>query len=69
MSGLPHLGDLPSNSVDDVPAHAGACVVARKDPAVLDAPAAPGDRIVIDLVRLPGARRAGQPMGTFGRGW
>jgi GDP-mannose 6-dehydrogenase len=68
-SRLPHLGDLLSNSVDDVLAHAEVCVVGCKDPAVLDALAAPGDRIVVDLVRLPDAETRRATDGYVGLGW
>jgi GDP-mannose 6-dehydrogenase len=66
---LPHLGELLSNSVDDVLAHAEVCVVGCTDPAVLRALDAAGDRIVVDLVRLPdaGTRRATD--GYVGLGW
>jgi len=66
---LPHLGELLSNSVDDVLAHAEVCVVGCKDPAVLDALSAPGDRIVVDLVRLPDAETRRATDGYVGLGW
>jgi GDP-mannose 6-dehydrogenase len=68
-SRLPHLGDLLSNSVDEVLAHAEVCVVGCQDPAVLSALDAAGDRTIIDLVRLPdaGTRRAQD--GYVGLGW
>jgi GDP-mannose 6-dehydrogenase len=66
---LPHLGDLLSNSVDEVLAHAEVCVVGCKDPAVLEALAAPGDRLVVDLVRLPDAEARRATVGYQGLGW
>jgi GDP-mannose 6-dehydrogenase len=66
---LPHLGDLLSNSVDEVLAHAEVCVVGCKDPAVLDALSGPGDRIVVDLVRLPDAEARRATEGYQGLGW
>ena len=66
---LPHLGDLLSNSVDDVLAHAEVCVVGCKDPAVLKALEEPGDRIVVDLVRLPDAETRRATDGYLGLGW
>ncbi|GAA0968062.1 nucleotide sugar dehydrogenase [Acrocarpospora macrocephala] len=66
---LPHLGDLLSNSVDDVMNHAEVCVVGCKDPAVLTALADSGDRAIIDLVRLPDAEERRQRPGYVGLGW
>ncbi|GAA1013556.1 GDP-mannose 6-dehydrogenase [Acrocarpospora pleiomorpha] len=66
---LPHLGDLLSNSVDDVMNHAEVCVVGCKDPAVLTALAGSGDRAIIDLVRLPDAEERRQRPGYVGLGW
>src|SRR4051794_2874847 len=66
---LPHLSDLLSNSVDEVLAHAEVCVVGCKEPAVLDALSAPGNRIVVDLVRLPDAEARRATEGYQGLGW
>jgi GDP-mannose 6-dehydrogenase len=68
-SRLPHLGDLLSNSVDEVLQHAEVCVVGCKEPVVLDALSAPGDRIVVDLVRLPDAETRRAHDGYQGLGW
>ncbi len=68
-SRLPHLGDLLADSVDDVLAHADVLVVGCKDPAVLAALDAAGDRTVIDLVRLPDAHLRRTNPGYFGLGW
>jgi GDP-mannose 6-dehydrogenase len=66
---LPHLGELLSNSVEDVLAHAEVCVVGCKDPAVLTALDAAGDRVVVDLVRLPDAHERRASEGYVGLGW
>ena len=68
-SRLPHLGDLLADSVDDVLAHADVLVVGCKDPAVLAALDAAGERTVIDLVRLPDAHLRRTNPGYFGLGW
>src|SRR5204863_6538230 len=52
-SRLPHLGQLLAGSVGEVMDHAEVCVVGTKDPAVLSALDGPGDRVIVDLVRLP----------------
>jgi GDP-mannose 6-dehydrogenase len=68
---LPHLGDLLSNDVDEVLAHAEVCVVGCTGPAVLAAlqDSVLGDRIVIDLVRLPDAEARRATEGYQGLGW
>ena len=66
---LPHLGDLLSNSVDDVLAHAEVCVVGCTEPAVLRALDAAGDRTIVDLVRLPDAQKRRATDGYVGLGW
>ncbi len=66
---LPHLNDLLAGSIDDVLAHAEVCVVGCKDPALLSALDAAGDRIVIDLVRLPDAELRQATPGYVGLGW
>jgi GDP-mannose 6-dehydrogenase len=68
-SRLPHLGELLGNSVDDVLAHADVCVIGCKDPAVLRALDAAGDRTIIDLVRLPDAEARRAHPGYVGLGW
>ncbi|MEU1735089.1 nucleotide sugar dehydrogenase [Streptosporangium sp. NPDC020145] len=66
---LPHLGDLLTNSVEEVLAHADVCVVGCKDPAVLSALDNAGDRTIIDLVRLPDAETRRAHPGYVGLGW
>jgi GDP-mannose 6-dehydrogenase len=66
---LPHLGDLLSNSVEDVLAHAEVCVVGCQDPAVLGALDAAGARTIIDLVHLPDADTRRAHRGYVGLGW
>ncbi len=68
-SRLPHLGDLLGSSIDDVLAHAEVCVVGCKDPALLRALDAAGDRTIIDLVRLPDAEMRRATPGYVGLGW
>jgi nucleotide sugar dehydrogenase len=68
-SRLPHLGDLLSNSVDDVLDHAEVCVIGCKDPAVLAALDRAGDRRIIDLVRLPDAEGRRTSPAYAGLGW
>ncbi|GAA4589138.1 nucleotide sugar dehydrogenase [Planotetraspora phitsanulokensis] len=66
---LPHLGDLLTNSADEVLAHAEVCVVGSKDPAVLSALENAGERTIIDLVRLPDAEARRAHPGYVGLGW
>jgi GDP-mannose 6-dehydrogenase len=68
-SRLPHLGDLLSSSVDEVLAHAEVCVAGSKDPDVLAALDQAGDRVIIDLVRIPGAGARRAEPGYVGLGW
>lgn len=68
-SRLPHLGDLLTNSADDVLAHADVCVVGCQDPAVLSALDGAEDRTIIDLVRLPDADTRRAHPGYVGLGW
>lgn len=66
---LPHLGELLSQSADDVLAHAEVCVVGCAEPAVLAALDRAGDRPIVDLVRLPDAGRRRAHPGYVGLGW
>ena len=66
---LPHLGELLTNSVDDVMAHADVCVIGCKDPAVMTALDNAEDRTIIDLVRLPDAETRRLHPGYVGLAW
>ncbi|WP_345337661.1 nucleotide sugar dehydrogenase [Planotetraspora kaengkrachanensis] len=66
---LPHLGELLTNSVDDVMAHADVCIIGCKDPAVLTALENAEDRTIIDLVRLPDAESRRLNPGYVGLAW
>jgi len=66
---LPHLSEVLGDSVDEVMDHAEVCIVGCKDDAVLDALKDPGERIVIDLVRLPDAEQRRNQPGYVGLGW
>jgi GDP-mannose 6-dehydrogenase len=66
---LPHLADVLTNDVDEVFAHAEVCVVGNTEQAVLDVLAEPGDRVVVDLVRLPDADERRATVGYQGLGW
>jgi GDP-mannose 6-dehydrogenase len=68
-SRLPHLGDLLTDSVEDVMAHAEVCVVGCKDTDVLSVLDDAGDRTIIDLVRLPDAETRRLHPGYVGLGW
>ncbi|HKS47414.1 MAG TPA: nucleotide sugar dehydrogenase [Amycolatopsis sp.] len=66
---LPHLGQLLTNSIEEVVAHAEVCIVGCTEKAVLDA-LEPGDgRVLIDLVRVPGAERRRAEEGYVGLAW
>lgn len=66
---LPHLRDVLTESVHDVMDHAEVVLVGSTDPAVVAALDDAGDRIVIDLVRLPDAEQRRQQKGYFGLAW
>jgi GDP-mannose 6-dehydrogenase len=69
---LPHLGQLLSSSVDEVLDHAEVCLVGTADPAVLAAlPAAgePGDKVIVDLIRIPDAPARRAESGYVGLAW
>ncbi|MDF5755022.1 nucleotide sugar dehydrogenase [Spongiactinospora sp. TRM90649] len=67
---LPHLGELLTNSADDVLAHAEVCVVGCKDPDVLRVLGDAGpDRTIVDLIRLPDAALRRDRPGYVGLGW
>ena len=50
---LKHLNVVLTDNVDEVMDHAEVCVIGTKEQAVLDVLEKSGDRIVVDLVRLP----------------
>jgi GDP-mannose 6-dehydrogenase len=66
---LPHLSDLLTNNVDEVFEHAEVCVVGSTEQVVVDALAEPGDKAVVDLVRLPDADARRATEGYQGLGW
>lgn len=66
---LPHLGDLLSDSVQEVLDHAEVCVIGSRESAVLDALASVDDRLVVDLVRLPDASELRARPGYVGLAW
>ncbi len=66
---LPHLGTLLTDSAEAVMAHAEVCVVGRSDDAVLALLDDPGDRTIVDLVRLPDAAARRGREGYVGLGW
>lgn len=68
-SRLPHLGELLSSSVAEVMDHAEVCVVGTKHEDVTAALADAGERLVIDLVRLPDAEQRRTQRGYVGLGW
>jgi GDP-mannose 6-dehydrogenase len=66
---LPHLADVLTNDVTEVFEHAEVCVVGNTEQAVLDVLAEPGDRLVVDLVRIPDAEERRETVGYQGLGW
>lgn len=54
-SRIPHLSALLVERPEDVLDHAEICVIGSPFPEVIEALAAEGDRVVVDLVRLPDA--------------
>ncbi|GAA2212662.1 nucleotide sugar dehydrogenase [Nonomuraea monospora] len=66
---LPHLGDLLADSVEEVLEHAEVCVIGCKDAPVLEALSRAGDRVVVDLVRLPDAETQRGRRDYTGIGW
>jgi GDP-mannose 6-dehydrogenase len=67
---LPHIGELLTGEVEAVLEHGEVFVAGTKDPAVVTAiDSLREDRIVIDLVRLPGAEERRLKPGYIGIGW
>jgi GDP-mannose 6-dehydrogenase len=66
---LPHLGQLLSSSVEEVLDHAEVCLIGAKDPAVLAALPHGGDKVLVDLVRIPDAEARRAESGYVGLAW
>lgn len=66
---LPHLAALLSDSAEAVFAHAEVCVLGCDEPAVLHAVGNPGDKLIVDLVRVPDAAARRDSEGYAGVGW
>ena len=67
---LPHIGQLLTGDVEAVLEHGEVFIAGTKDPVVVAAIDSLGeDRIVIDLVRLPGAEERRLKPGYIGIGW
>jgi GDP-mannose 6-dehydrogenase len=66
---LPHLGALLAETAEEVLAHAEVCVVGSTDPAVLRVLGQRGERMLIDLVRLPDAGQRRTEEGYVGLAW
>jgi GDP-mannose 6-dehydrogenase len=66
---LPHLGELLLPSAADVLAHADVCVIGCLDPVVAEVVASAGDRVIIDLVRLPDAAKRRADPRYVGLAW
>ena len=67
---LPHIGQLLTDDLDEVLAHAEVCVVGSKEPAIVAAVEVAGDgRLVIDLVRMDAADPHRGTEDYVGIGW
>jgi GDP-mannose 6-dehydrogenase len=66
---LPHISELLTGSIDEVLEHAEICIVGSKEPEVAEVMTPTNGRIIIDLVRLPGADRLRGGPGYVGVGW
>lgn len=66
---LPHIGQLVTDDVNKVLEHAEVCIVGSDDQAVRAALHGAGDRMVIDLVRLPEIERLRAEGNYVGIGW
>lgn len=66
---LPHLGQLLAESVEDVVEHAEVCLLGSADPAVIAALPRGGDRVLVDLIRLPDAELRSTEEGYVGLAW
>lgn len=68
-SRLPHLGQLLAGSVEEVLGHAEVCLIGSTDSSVLAALPHGGERVLIDLVRLPDADVRRTEEGYVGLAW
>lgn len=67
---LPHIAELLTDDIDEVAEHAEICIVGSPEPAVRAAiDALAQTRIVVDLVRLPGAALRRDEPSYLGIGW
>ncbi|HEY2724278.1 MAG TPA: nucleotide sugar dehydrogenase [Pseudonocardiaceae bacterium] len=67
---LPHIGQLLTDDLQEVLAHAEVCIVGSRTPEVLAALEHIGaDRVVVDLVRLPDAQQRRTEPHYAGIGW
>ncbi|MGH4019218.1 MAG: nucleotide sugar dehydrogenase [Pseudonocardiaceae bacterium] len=67
---LPHLGELLTDDADEVVEHAEVCIAGTREPVIVSAiDRCTNDRLVIDLVRLPGAERRRDDNTYVGIGW
>jgi GDP-mannose 6-dehydrogenase len=66
---LKHLNVVLTDSVDEVMDHAEVCVIGTKEQAVLDVLEKSGDRIVVDLVRLPDTEQRRTGPNYLALGW
>ncbi|HEY9414369.1 MAG TPA: nucleotide sugar dehydrogenase [Pseudonocardia sp.] len=66
---LKHLNVVLTDQVDEVMDHAEVCVIGTKEQAVLDVLEKSGDRIIVDLVRLPDTEERRLGPNYLGLGW
>ncbi|MCF3940160.1 MULTISPECIES: nucleotide sugar dehydrogenase [Gordonia] len=67
---LPHIGELLTDSIDEILEHADTFVVGSRSPEIAAAiDELDGERFVLDLVRLPGAEQLRNRKGYVGIGW
>lgn len=66
---LPHLGQLLAGSIDEVVEHADVYLVGCTDPDVLAVLPHGGEKVLIDLVRLPDAEERRAEEGYVGLAW
>jgi GDP-mannose 6-dehydrogenase len=67
---LPHIGDLLTDDVEAVLDHGEVLIAGSREPEVVDAITRAGsDRLIVDLVRLPGAAQLRGAPNYQGIGW